>query len=135
MQQQVLKQVKIVRKTPKPARKVTILSDKIAKVPGKLNLTTGTTTFNDIGGGIRVVLPGESTKLGKLGVESVTTFPKDYFIKSDILHAVKFKGAEKPMRLMDSKELKDLFPLVKELKESANPLNKAVNTVKNLFTV
>lgn len=124
---------KVVGLTPKPANKVLIMSDEITKIPGTLNLTTGTKTFKDIGGGIRVVMPGESTKLGKLGVESITTFPKDYFIKSSVLHAVKFKGAKKPMPVMTAEELKQFWPLMQTLKDAANPLNKAANAVKNML--
>lgn len=124
---------KVVGLTPKPANKVLIMSDEITKIPGTLNLTTGTKTFKDIGGGIRVVMPGESTKLGKLGVESVTTYPKDYFIKSPVLHQLKFKGAKKPMPVMTTEELKQFWPLVQALKDAANPLNKAANAVKNIL--
>lgn len=124
---------KVVGLTPKPANKVLIMSDEITKIPGTLNLTTGTKTFKDIGGGIRVVMPGESTKLGKLGVESVTTYPKDFFINSEVLHQLKFKGAKNPLPVMNAQELKDFLPLAKELKDAANPLNKAANAVKNML--
>lgn len=36
---------------------------------------------------------------------------------------------------MNAQELKDFLPLAKELKDAANPLNKAVNAVKNIFNV
>ena len=126
---------KVVGLTPKPANKVLIMSDEITKIPGTLNLTTGTKTFKDIGGGIRVVMPGESTKLGKLGVESVTTYPKDFFINSEVLHQLKFKGAKKPMPVMNAQELKDFLPIAQKLQDAAKPLNKALNTVKNMFNV
>ena len=124
---------KVVGLTPKPANKVLIMSDEITKIPGTLNLTTGTKTFKDIGGGIRVVMPGEGTKLGKLGIESVTTYPKDFFINSEVLHQLQFKGAKKPLPVMNAQELKDFLPLAKELKDAANPLNKAANAVKNML--
>ena len=124
---------KVVGLTPKPANKVLIMSDEITKIPGTLNLTTGTKTFKDIGGGIRVVMPGESTKLGKLGVESVTTYPKDFFINSEVLHQLKFKGAKKPMPVMNAQELKDFLPIAQKLQDAAKPLNKAANAVKNML--
>ena len=126
---------KVVGKTPKVAQKVSIISDDVTKIPGTLNLTTGTKTFKDIGAGIRVVQPGEGTKLGKLGVESVTTYPKDFFINSEVLHQLKFKGAKKPMPVMNAQELKDFLPIAQKLQEAAKPLNKALNTVKNMFNV
>lgn len=124
---------KVVGLTPKPANKVLIMSDEITKIPGTLNLTTGTKTFKDIGAGIRVVQPGEGTKLGKLGIESVTTYPKDFFINSEVLHQLKFKGAKNPMPAMTAEELKQFWPLMQTLKDAANPLNKAANAVKNML--
>lgn len=126
---------KVAGKAPKMAQKVSIISDDVVKIPGTLNLTTGTKTFKDIGAGIRVVQPGEGTKLGKLGIESVTTYPKDFFTNSEVLHQLQFKGAKKPLPVMNAQELKDFLPLAKELKDAANPLNKAVNAVKNIFNV
>ena len=124
---------KVVGLTPKPANKVLIMSDEITKIPGTLNLTTGTKTFKDIGAGIRVVEPGEGTKLGKLGIESVTTYPKDFFINSEVLHQLKFKGAKKPMPVMNAQELKDFLPIAQKLQDAAKPLNKAANAVKNML--
>ena len=136
----VNKLAKAVKGTPKPAQKVNIISDEFTKTPGVLNLTTGTKTFKDIGGGIRLVQPGENTKLGKLGVEEVITYPKGYFAtpfgdNTKPLLVLKFKGAEKAMPPQTPEEVKATLEFMREMQKLAkeNPVNKAFMKVMNYF--
>ena len=131
---------KAVKGTPKPAQKVNIISDEFTKTPGVLNLTTGTKTFKDIGGGIRLVQPGENTKFGKLGVEEVITYPKGYFAtpfgdNTKPLLVLKFKGAEKAMPPQTPEEVKATLEYMREMQKLAkeNPVNKAFMKVMNYF--
>jgi len=128
-----------IKKTPKQAQKVNIISDDITKTPGVLNLVTGTKTFRDVGAGIRVVQPGADTRLGQLGVETVTTFPKGYFLDfPQKLIALQFKGAKSAMGLQTPQELKATLEFVKEMqkleKQAANPVNRVVNALKEALT-
>lgn len=134
---------KAVKGKPKPAQYVDIISDDVTKIPGRLNLTTGTKTFKDIGGGVRVVQPGANTPLGRLGVENVTTFPKGAFetpwgANTKPLISLQFKDAKEAMPLSTPEEVKSTLNFVKELKElekqANNPVNKVINKVKELLS-
>ena len=120
---------KMARPKPKMAQKVNIVSDEFTQIPGVLNLTTGTKTFRDIGGGIRVVQPGPQTKLGQLGIEQVTTYPKGFWGNESALYALQFRGAKKPAPcLMDKNEFKSTLDFVQEMKRLANsPAQKLQN--------
>lgn len=127
---------KFIKGKPKPAQKVHIISDEVTKIPGTLNLATGTKIFKDIGGGIRVVQPGANTRLGKLGVETVTTFPKEYFGGTpQPLISLQFKGAKSAMPLQTPQEVKSTLEFVEDIqkleKQAKNPIYKIINTVKN----
>ena len=52
---------------------------------GVKNWTTGTTTYNNIGNGIRVVKPGAKTPLGKLGITQVTKYPAGMYGSEPLL--------------------------------------------------
>ena len=114
----------------KVAQKVNIISDEVTKTPGVLNLTTGTKTFNNLGGiGIRIVEPGAKTPLGQLGVTRVTKYPTGFMGNTEPLlafetHAMK-ETAERlgrittPM-LLTPKEAKECLALGRELKAEAD---------------
>lgn len=114
----------------KVAQKVNIISDDFTKTPGVLNLTTGTKTFNNLGGiGIRIVEPGAKTPLGQLGVTRVTKYPTGFMGNTEPLlafetHAMK-ETAERlgrittPM-LLTPKEAKECLALGRELKAEAD---------------
>lgn len=114
----------------KVAQKVSIISDDFTKTPGVLNLTTGTKTFNNLGGiGIRIVEPGAKTPLGQLGVTRVTKYPTGFMGNTEPLlafetHAMK-ETAERlgrittPM-LLTPKEAKECLALGRELKAEAD---------------
>lgn len=110
---------KVFGPSRKVAQKVDIVSDPELKIPGVLNLNTGTKTFKDIGAGIRVVQPGENTTLGKLGFTQVTRIPAGFLGGTpEPLFSFKTKLGDVPM-FMSPNEAKDYLALCRELKQTA----------------
>jgi len=94
---------------------------------------TGTEVVH-LGNGIKAVKPGENTKLGKMGIECIHSYKPNSIIPSNkTLYSVLAKGAEKPMGLMTSKEMKSWLELIDGLqqaaKQAANPVVKAINKI------
>lgn len=126
---------KVFGPSRKVAQKVDIVSDSHLKIPGVLNLNTGTKTFRDIGAGIRVVQPGENTSLGKLGFTEVIKYPAGFFGgKSEPLLLFESKAMQggKPSRsiLMTPNEAKDYLAICRNLAKTAEN-NILKNFAKN----
>lgn len=130
--------VKNLKGGPKAGEYVDIVMDDISKIPGRLYLNTGTKVFPDFGMGCRVLQPGADTKLGKLGVETVTTYPKGFY-GDEALISLQFKGAKSPMPLQTPQEVKSTLEFVKKMlefeKAQKNPVNRVINTIKNAMSI
>lgn len=66
---------------------------------------------------IKTVVPGENTKLGKLGVSSITCYKKGFFPHSDNLISIKLEGNKKSVGLMNSKEAHSFIKMLSDLKK------------------
>lgn len=66
----------------------------------------------------KTVVPGENTKLGKLGVSSITCYKKGFFPHSDKLISIKLDGNKKNIGLMSLKEARSFIKMLSEMKEN-----------------
>lgn len=66
---------------------------------------------------IKTVAPGENTKLGKLGVSSITCYKKGFFPHSDNLISIKLEGNKKSVGLMNTKEAHSFIKMLSDLKK------------------
>ena len=66
---------------------------------------------------IKTVVPGENTKLGKLGVSSITCYKKGFFPHSDNLISIKLEGNKKSVGLMNTKEAHSFIKMLSDLKK------------------
>lgn len=67
---------------------------------------------------IKTVVPGENTKLGKLGVSSITCYKKGFFPHSDNLISIKLNGSKKNIGLMNTKEAHSFIKMLSEMKKN-----------------
>lgn len=118
----------------KVAQKVNIISDDFTKTPGVLNLTTGTKTFNNLGGiGIRIVEPGAKTPLGQLGVTRVTRYPTGFMGNTEPLLAFETQATIAADKLTGKRPL--AIPMTIEEAKNALALGRELQAVqhKSLF--
>lgn len=65
--------------------------------------------------GIKTVIPGSETKLGKMGVAAITCYEKGYFPHSNKLIAINLYGSKSSVGLFSPKGAKDFLRQVKEI--------------------
>lgn len=66
----------------------------------------------------KTVVPGKNTKLGKLGVSSITCYKKGFFPHSDKLISIKLDGNKKNIGLMSLKEAHSFIKIFSDMKKT-----------------